>query len=280
MRVVITAEELATRPDVTLLDVRWEMGRDDGHDQYLDGHVPGASYVDLENDLSDPPTSPVDARGRHPLPDPARFQAAMRRCGVSASRGVVVMDGTGGLAAARAWWLLRHHGHDDVRLLDGGWTRWQALGLPVEHGDRVAAPGDFTAGPGRLAVLDPERAARVAEEGVLVDVRAPERYRGEREPVDPVAGHVPGARNVPATANLTVDGTLRPLRELRALRALHAEAVDAAHEGRPVAGYCGSGVTAALEVLVLRGLGVEASLYAGSWSGWAAGPGRPVATGD
>src|SRR5688572_9738435 len=135
MRAVISAEELASvLGDVTVLDVRWELGRDDGEQQHLAGHVPGAAYVDLERDLADAAGRPVDERGRHPLPDPERFAEAMRRCGAGRDRPVVVMDGGGGAAAARCWWLLRHHGQDDVRLLDGGWARWQALGLPTEQG--------------------------------------------------------------------------------------------------------------------------------------------------
>ena len=274
----MTAEELAERfDDVTVLDVRWELGRDDGEELYLAGHVPGASFVDLGRDLADPPSRPVDGRGRHPLPDPDRFAAAMRRCGVSAGRAVVVMDGGGGTAAARCWWLLRHHGHDDVLLLDGGWARWRSLGLPTEEGRRDVAPGDFTAVPGRLEVLGHDEAVGVAVEGVLEDARAPERHRGEQEPVDRVAGHVPGARNVPATANLTQGGTLRAESELRSL---HADALAAADDNRPVAASCGSGVTAALDVLVLHALGVDAALHAGSWSGWSADPGRPVAIGE
>ena len=276
MRGVITAEELADRlDDVTVLDVRWELGRDDGEELHLAGHVPGASYVDLARDLADPPSRPVDGRGRHPLPDPDRFAAAMRRCGVSARRTVVVMDGGGGTAAARCWWLLRHHGHDDVLLLDGGWDRWRSLDLPSEAGPASTDTGDFTAEPGRLAVLGHDEAARVAAEGVLEDARAPERHRGEQEPVDPVAGHVPGARNVPATANLE-HGALRSEDELRSL---HAAALAAAVAHRPVGASCGSGVTAALDVLVLHALGVEAALHTGSWSGWTADPARPVATG-
>jgi thiosulfate/3-mercaptopyruvate sulfurtransferase len=279
MREVVTAEELADRlGEVTVLDVRWELARDDGEPQYLAGHVPGACYVDLEHDLAGPPADPVDERGRHPLPEPARFAAAMRRCGVRLTRPVVVLDAAGGLAAARCWWLLRHHGHADVRLLDGGWTCWRDRGLPAELGRPEVAPGDFVATAGHLEVLDHGRAARVAREGLLLDARAPERFRGQLEPVDPVAGHVPGALNLPATVNL-VEGSHR-LRGEKELRRLHHDALTAAEQGRPVAVYCGSGVTAALDVLVLRALGVESGLYAGSWSGWSSDPARPVATGD
>ncbi|NUS52820.1 MAG: sulfurtransferase, partial [Nocardioidaceae bacterium] len=135
--------------DVTVLDVRWQLGRSDGREQYLAGHVPGAVFVDLETDLADPPSDPVDDRGRHPLPGTDRFADAMRRCGVSVDRPVVVYDDWGGLAATRAWWLLRHHGHLDVSVLDGGWAAWTADG-DVATGEQVASPGDFTAGPGHL----------------------------------------------------------------------------------------------------------------------------------
>ena len=277
---LISPESLAALlPEVTLLDVRWQLGRSDGHEQYLAGHVPGASFVDLEHDLADPPSAPVDHRGRHPLPDPERFGRAMRRCGVTASRPVVVYDDTSGLAAARAWWLLRHHGLDDVRLLDGGWSAWVASGGAVEEGEAPVVHGDFEPGPGRLPVLDADAAESVARSGVLLDARAPERFRGDTEPVDPVAGHVPGARNLPTSANLGEGPGARFLPEDR-LREVYADALRAAADGRAVGVSCGSGVTAAHDAFVLHGLGVEAALYAGSWSGWTSDPERPVETGD
>jgi thiosulfate/3-mercaptopyruvate sulfurtransferase len=252
-------------PDVTLLDVRWRLGRTDGREAYLAGHIPGAAYVDLATDLADPPGD----RGRHPLPEPRRFAAAMRRCGVRGGRPVVVYDDWSGLAATRAWWLLRHHGHPDVRLLDGGWTWWRRTGNDVETGEPAVEPGDFVAGPGRLPVLDAEGAARVARDGVLIDARAPERYAGLEEPVDPVAGHIPGAVNVPATANLD-DGRFRRSRLL-------AEAYQGADGSQEIAAYCGSGVTATHDVFALHLLGREAALYPGSWSEWVTDPRRPVA---
>jgi thiosulfate/3-mercaptopyruvate sulfurtransferase len=258
--------------DVTVLDVRWRLGRTDGHEQHLAGHVPGAAYVDLESDLADPPADPVDARGRHPLPDPERFAAAMRRCGVRLGRPVVVTDDWSGMAAARAWWLLRFHGHPDVRLLDGGWTAWVQDGGEVETGEHPVVPGTLVADPGRLPVLDADAAAAVARSGVLLDARAPERFRGEVEPVDPVAGHVPGAVNVPAAANLR-DGRFRPVAEL-------AEVYAVTSGASPVAVGCGSGVTATHDLFALHLLGREAALHAASWSGWVAEPDRPVATGD
>jgi thiosulfate/3-mercaptopyruvate sulfurtransferase len=278
MRDLISPEALAELlPEATLLDVRWQLGRTDGREQYLSGHVPGAAYVDLPRDLADPPGAPVDADGRHPLPDPDRFGEAMRRCGVTAGRTVVVYDDTSGLAAARAWWLLRHHGHDDVRLLDGGWSAWVAAGGDVEEGEAPVVLGDFAPRAGRLPVLDADGAEGVARAGLLIDARAPERFRGDTEPVDPVAGHVPGARNVPTSANLGTDGRFRTEEELRKV---YAEALRVASGSGTVGLSCGSGVTAAHDAFVLHGLGVEAALYAGSWSGWTSDPERPVETGD
>ena len=271
---LISPEELLdTLAAHTFLDVRWQLGRADGREQHDAGHIPGAAYVDLPTDLADPP----GRRGRHPLPDPGRFAAAMRRCGVSSERSVVVYDATSGQAAARAWWLLRHHGHPDVRLLDGGWEWWRRVGGPVEAGQVVPPPGDFRAGPGRLPVVDARGAASLAAEGVLYDARAPERFRGDVEPVDPVAGRVPGAVNVPTVRNLVAEGD-------RAGRFL--DQAELAEEYRlalapdaSVGVYCGSGVTAAHDVLALDLLGVSAALYAGSWSEWVTDPSRPVARG-
>lgn len=188
---------------------------------------------------------------------------------------VVVYDDWGGRAAARCWWLLRHHGHDDVRVLDGGWPAWVAAGGGVEHGPgRDPEPGDFTGAPGAMPVVEADGVLDVARGGVLLDARDPERFRGEVEPVDPVAGHVPGAVNVPTGENLAPDGTFRSPDELAGV---YAAARDA--EG-PVAAYCGSGVTACHDVLALATLGVDAALYPGSWSHWVTDPDRPVATGD
>lgn len=266
---LISPQELAaTLDDVTVLDVRYVMGGPPGRGTYEAGHVPGAAYVDLDRDLAAPP----GAGGRHPLPDVGTFEAAMRRSGVRAGRSVVVLDDWQGRAAARAWWLLRHHGHDDVRVLDGGWSAWREGGHPVEQGIVLVEPGDFTAvSPGRMPVVG---ADDVHEVDVLVDARAPERFAGETEPVDPVAGHIPGAVNVPTTENLDARGRFRPLEDLREVYA-RVGAADAA----TVAAYCGSGVTAAHDVLAMEVAGIRAALYPGSWSGWITDPGRPVATG-
>lgn len=282
---IITVAELSERMRVgdppTLLDVRWQLGRDNGRDEHAAGHVPGAAYVSLPDALAAPPTEPVDARGRHPLPDVTNLGAALRAAGVGSHRPVVVYDAVGGTSAARAWWLLRWAGHPDVRVLDGGWQAWRDHGGAVETGPVEVVPGDFVPAPGGLPVAEAADAARVAREGVLVDARVAERYAGEREPVDPVAGHVPGAVNVPASANLAGTGRAPgPFRPADELRAVYGAAVRAAAEGRPVAAYCGSGVTAAHTVLALETIGVPAALYAGSWSGWVSDPERPVETGD
>src|SRR6185436_21129421 len=172
MGLLISPDELAdVLGDVTVLDVRYQLGRSDGHEEYLAGHVPGAAYVDMNADLADPPGDPVDERGRHPLPDPDRFAAAMQSAGVRRDRTVVVYDDWGGRAATRAWWLLTDHGHPDVRVLDGGWSRWTRTGQDVETGE-ARTQGDFAADPGHLPVVDADGAARVAHEGVLLDARA------------------------------------------------------------------------------------------------------------
>jgi thiosulfate/3-mercaptopyruvate sulfurtransferase len=252
---------------VTVLDVRWRLGGPSGRAEHERGHVPGAAYVDLETELA----APAGEGGRHPLPATEVFEAAMRRAGVRTDRTVVAYDDTAGRAAARAWWLLRFHGHPDVRVLDGGWSAWVEAGGEVHTGAVLPSRGDFTAEPGRMPVVEADDVLGVP---VLVDAREPERFRGDSEPIDPVAGHIPGAVNVPTSTNLRVDGRFRSPSEIRALYAAAGVVGD-----EPVAAYCGSGVTAAHDVLALELAGIEAALYPGSWSGWIADPERPVATG-
>lgn len=255
----------ASLGEVTVLDVRWQLGGPPGRAAYEAGHVPTASYVDLEADLAAPP----GPRGRHPLPDVDVFESAMRRAGVSDERPVVVYDDWQGRAAARCWWLLRWAGHRDVRVLDGGLGAWVAAGHPVTTDADGVHPGDFTTRPGRLPTIAVDQVLALVERGVLIDARNPERYRGEVEPVDPVAGHIPGAVNVPTGANLRDDGTFRSPEELRE--------VYAAAAGREVAAYCGSGVTATHDLLAMELAGVEgAALYPGSWSEWVALGTRPA----
>jgi thiosulfate/3-mercaptopyruvate sulfurtransferase len=265
------AAELAEDPPV-LLDVRWRLGGPPGRETYRQGHLPGAVFTDLDRDLAGPP----GPAGRHPLPDAAAFQAAMRAAGVSRHRPVVVYDDGDAMSAARGWWTLRYFGHPDVRVLDGGYRAWTAAGLAVTTAEAAPAPGDFTADPGYMPVLDAAGAQQVARAGRLLDARAGERYRGETEPADPVAGHIPGAVSAPTAANVNPDGTFKTPAELAArFAALGVIQGTAA----PVASYCGSGVTAAHEVLALALAGIPAALYVGSWSNWVADPARPVAAG-
>lgn len=255
----------------TLLDIRWSLGGPPGLTEYERAHIPGAVFVDLDEELAGAP----GPGGRHPLPAPESFQAAMRVAGVANDRPVVVYDGGSSMSAARAWWLLRYYGHGDVALLDGGLAAWAAAGFPVTAERAPVEPGDFVARPGAIPVLMAEDAAGIAARGALLDARAPERFRGEREPIDPVAGHIPGAVNVPAT--MTIDASGRFL-ERRVLRQTFERAGVGA--GKEVGVYCGSGVVAAHEVLALELAGFEAALYPGSWSGWIADPSRPIARGD
>ncbi|WP_410812434.1 sulfurtransferase [Micromonospora sp. 067-2] len=266
------AAELDHADPPTLLDVRWRLTGPPGRDDYLAGHLPGAVFVDLDSALCGPP----GAGGRHPLPDPAALQAALRAAGVRAGHPVVVYDGGDGLAAARAWWTLRWAGHRPVRLLHGGYPAWVAAGRPVSASAAEATAGDVEVRPGDLPVLDAGQAAALAASGdtVLLDVRAAPRYRGEVEPIDPVAGHVPGAVNLPAGEYVGPDGRFPAADVLRERFA--AAGVAGA---RSVGAYCGSGVTAAQAVLALHLAGrPDAALYVGSWSNWVADPARPVAT--
>ena len=262
---------MATAPEPVLLDVRWSLAGPPGIEDYRRGHIPGAAFVDLDRELAAPPGA-----GRHPLPDPAGFGRAMRAHGVSRSRGIVVYDAATGMAAARAWWLLRYFGHPDVRLLDGGFAAWQAEGRPVSTDEPAPAPGDFVAEPGHMPLLDADDAAALARSGVLLDARAAERFRGDVEPIDPVPGHIPGARSAPSDQNVEASGHFRDGAALRS----RFEALGVV-PGVAVGAYCGSGVTAAHEVLALTLAGAEnPALYAGSWSEWITEPSRPVARGD
>jgi thiosulfate/3-mercaptopyruvate sulfurtransferase len=273
--VLITAAELAEalRTEApTLLDVRWSLGDPHGRKHYLDGHIPGAHYVDLDTELS---AAPSAQEGRHPLPAIGDLQRAARSWGVCQGHPVVCYDATGNLAAARAWWLLRWGGHDNVRLLDGGLHGWTEAGHPLVHGEQCAPEeGDVELTPGNLPILSADEAADLAPHATLLDARAPERYRGDSEPIDPRAGHIPGALNAPTSENLTESGRFRSPEQLaERFRAFGAT------EGAQVGVYCGSGVTAAHEIAALAIAGVDAALYPGSWSAWSADASRPAATG-
>lgn len=284
---LITAAELAgllplappARPVV--LDVRYPgIGLpDDGYDRYLAGHVPGAAYVSLDDALAAPHVP--DVTGRHPLPEAAVLQAAMRAAGVSAARPVVVYDDWHSIAAARAWWLLRWAGHDDVRVLDGGWRAWRESGGDVETGEIRPEPGDLVVEPGGRAVVDAEGAERIAATGVLLDARPANRYRGEDETIDPVAGHIPGARSLPALGLMADDGRFLPVERLAERFGAVGVRGDAGGRGGGVGIYCGSGLQACHVALAAAACGAVAdpAVYAGSWSEWIIDPARPVARG-
>jgi len=273
MSPLVSASDLPDLIDdgARILDVRFRLEKPNGEDDYRAGHIPGAVYVELETELS---THGRPDEGRHPLPDTATVQAAARRWGLNDGDIVVVYDDYRGLAAARAWWLLSHGGVD-VRVLDGGWKAWQAAGGAVETGEVTPEPGSVVLEDVSGDSLTIDEAAAFPASGVLLDVRAPERFRGETEPLDPIAGHIPGAVNLPTTVHFAADGTLLGPDELRAGFAGVGIGSETA-----VAAYCGSGLTAAHSALALAAAGIPAKLFHGSWSQWSNTPGRPVATGD
>ncbi len=273
MSALVSADELATlleRGEVVVLDVQYELLGPPGRQLYAAGHLPGARHLDLDSALAGPP----GPEGRHPLPDPATLEAALRACGVHDDGEVVVYDQRTSLAAGRAWWVLRWAGHPQVHVLDGGMAAWRRAGHPLTTQVPVPVPGDVRVCPGSVPVLDAAGAASLARGGVLLDVRTAERYRGEVEPIDPVAGHVPGAVNLPVAALLQDDGTFLAPERLRAV-----VAACGVHRDTPVGTMCGSGVTAAQAALALHEAGIAAVPYVGSWSEWVADPARPVATG-
>ena len=269
---LVSAQWLARHNDdpenrVALIDVRWYPDGRSGREAYDGGHLPGAVWMDLDEALAEPPSA---AEGRHPLPSPDRFAAGMARAGISDATRVVAYDDSGGMAAGRLVWLLRALGHP-AALLDGGLQAWTG---PLETDPATAVAADFTARSwpaDRFALLD-----EVSNVPVLLDARAPERFRGDVEPLDPRAGHIPGAANAPWPANLDPDGRYHPASTLRArLAAVGARA------GQDVVVYCGSGVTACHTLLALEAAGIDgARLYPGSWSQWCADPERPAAVGD
>lgn len=271
---LITADELhrllQERPAPRVLDVRYRLDAPDGRSAFREGHIPGAVYVDMDTELAE--HGPASA-GRHPLPSHQVLQEAARRWGLGDGDAVVVYDDYRSVSAARAWWLLTRAGVADVRVLDGGLSTWRDAGLPLETGDVIPERGAITLGrvAGGLTI---DEAAQWPGRGILIDARAPERYRGETEPYDPIAGHIPGAVNLPADVVLDGDRFAAP------------DAIRAAFVGvgvgdtTPVAAYCGSGLSAAHTALAGASAGVDVAVYTGSWSQWSNTPGRPVATGD
>ena len=277
-RILIVANELQealSRPQTLAVDCRFDLADPTaGRRSYEQGHVPGAVFLDLDEDLAGPVT---ETTGRHPLPDPGELAQKLGRLGISRSDEIVVYDASHGGVAARAWWILRWLGHENVRLLDGGFASWERLGLPIETGSTMREPVGYAPSVRDGLVLTTDELLRGAE-GIaannLLDARDAARFRGEHEPIDPVAGHIPGTRNLPFGDFVREDGTWRPLEERAALLggALGGESVE------DWSVMCGSGVTACH--LAISGLEAglpEPRLYVGSWSEWIRDPHRPIA---
>ncbi|MFO0659765.1 MAG: sulfurtransferase [Polyangiaceae bacterium] len=285
---LVQVDELARflrEPSLKIVDVRWYLNGPKGRDAYEASHIEGALFLDVDGELADPvgPGRP----GRHPLPSRERFVALLRRVGISGDHHVIAYDDMGGAIAARLWWMLHHVGHrGGVSVLDGGWQAWSGAGLPVASGamptsDALASSNETedaeTRGP--FVKVDREYvAARLHQSStLLIDARAPERYEGKVEPIDPRAGHIPGAKNAPFVGNLLAPGgRFRGQQELR-------ERYEnlGVKPGVETIVYCGSGVTACHDILALTvaGLGDGVRLYEGSWSDWSADPTRPIETG-
>ncbi|MCB5275093.1 putative thiosulfate sulfurtransferase SseB [Arthrobacter sp. SO5] len=276
MDTLIAAAELKARLDsgarTVLLDVRWALGDPHGREHYLGAHLPGAVYVDLATELAGPADP---SRGRHPLPPGEQFQQSARGWGIGSGDVVVAYDDTGNLAAARLWWMLRNAGFADVFLLDGGLAAWRAAGFPLDAGLVQPAPGDVSLSGDAMPVIDAGQAEFWGQQGLLLDARAGERYRGEFEPVDPRAGHIPGAVSAPTADNVGADGRFLPADELRERFTRLGVRPDV-----PTAVYCGSGVTAAHEIAALEIAGFPAALYPGSFSEWSNDPSNEVVTGS
>jgi thiosulfate/3-mercaptopyruvate sulfurtransferase len=272
-QVLITAAELAGLIEggdpITLLDVRWRLDEPDGRAAYLQGHLPGAVYVSLEDELSD---HTITGRGRHPLPSGRDLQAAARRWGIQQDQLVVVYDDWNRAGSARAWWVLTAAGLANVRILDGGLSAWRSSGGGLDTGPVTPQPGNVTVLHNDLyAGSRPTLTAQQYGTVILLDARAPERFRGDVEPVDPVAGHIPGAKNLPSTAVLADDGMFLDDAALGRLLDRYGAGVGA---------YCGSGVSATVTVAALAALGREAALFPGSWSEWCSDPIRPIERGS
>ncbi len=276
---LVTTDWLAQHlndPDVRVVDVRWYLfdRTKSGRDEYLRGHLPGAVFMDLDRELASPRGQ---GPGRHPLPTPQRFAQAAGQAGIGLKTHVVAYDDRGAASAARLWWLLRYLGHDSVSLLDGGVTRWAAEGRPLETAVPIVAPGNFVPHPHPEMVVDAAAVEALVQDphALVLDVRAAERYEGKVEPIDPRAGHIPGAVNAPYTGNVRDDQRFSSPEQLRARFAqLGAE------EARQIVSYCGSGVNACQSIFALQLAGFDRTLlYEGSWSDWCSDPQRPMATG-
>ncbi|TVX95013.1 sulfurtransferase [Cohnella terricola] len=277
MKNIVSVRWLLARmyePDIVIVDCRFKLGEPEaGRKAYEESHIPGAIYLDLEKDLS----GPIEEHGgRHPLPDAAELAARFGKAGIGNETRVVAYDDQGGAMASRLWWLLRYLGHTNVFVLDGGFSAWRNTGCPVSDEQRVIIPASFlaTVQHNMLIEMDEVRESLGTDSFVLIDSREAPRYRGEVEPIDPVAGHIPGARNKFWAESRHADGTWKDSDEQRERFA------DLSPEDEIVV-YCGSGVTATPNVLALEEAGfTRVKLYAGSWSDWISYSENPVATGE
>lgn len=274
-RTLITAEELAARAGAPTLivDCRFSLAdTDQGQRAFAQGHIPGAIYAHLDRDLS----GPGEGLGRHPLPQPADFAETLARWGWKPSAQVIAYDDVGGAIAARLWWLLRLIGHTDVAVLDGGWQAWTDAGLPLETTSlkpAQTATAELNFATGQVVYVDELQRLLQTPATLLLDARAATRFRGDAEPIDPVAGHVPGARNRPLGENLASDGHFK---NVDTLHAEFASLLDA-RASNDVVHMCGSGVTACHNLLAMEHAKLHGSrVFAPSWSGWIADPARPV----
>jgi len=276
---LVTTEILAQRlddPDWVVFDCRHDLADPArGRAEYAASHIPGARFVHLDDDLSAPKTG---KNGRHPLPDPDALMEKLGRAGVDSRKQVVAYDAQGGMVAARLWWLLRWLGHLPVAVLDGGWPQWIAEGRPQSAETPQPQPASFSGKPGRNWVNADFVGSHLDDGGVvLLDARAPDRYRGQNETLDPVGGRIPGARNRYFRDNLDAKGRFKSPEELER----EFRAVLGAGDPQEVVSYCGSGVSACHNLLALEAAGLRGSrLYPGSWSEWCADPSRPVESGE
>jgi len=275
-RTLISTSALAMRLDddhVAIVDCRFQLAEESwGERAYVESHIPHAVYAHLDRDLSGPKSG---TNGRHPLPDPEAAARTFARLGITSGVQVVAYDQDNGMYASRLWWMLRWLGHDAVAVLDGGFAKWTAEGRDTRSGTETRAPQTFIAASRdeMLATVDQVAALRADRDWQLVDARAPERFRGDVEPLDKVAGHIPGAANHWYQTNLDAQGSFRSPEELRA----HMRATLGDHPADRIVCYCGSGVTACHNLLALEHAGLTgAKLYAGSWSEWSSDPRRPV----